>query len=98
GLNMVWGWIAFLVGIAYGWWKPGKQNKWDMLKTGVLVGAVIAILFALLGYATGYDPIGLGTATLLGTFISFVVLTVVFVVGVWIGDLIEGWRTPRRVT
>lgn len=94
---MVWGWIAFLVGIAYGWWKPGRQSKWEVFKKGILIGAVISILFALLGYATGFDPLGLGLTGLLGTFVAFLVLTVIFVIGVWLGDWIESaLARPKR--
>lgn len=90
----MWGWLAFFVGIAYGYMKPGRQDKMDILKTGVIVGIVVALLFALLGWAVGYDPLGFGQAGIIGTVISFVVLTIVFIIGVFIGDWIEGARTP----
>lgn len=90
----MWGWLAFLVGIAYGYMKPGRQDKTDILKTGIIVGIVVALVFALLGWAFRYDPLGFGTTGIVGTIVSFVVLTVVFIIGVFIGDWLESARSP----
>ena len=92
----MWGLVVFLIGIVYGWWKPGRQDKMDILKTGVVVGIVLAIVFALLGVAVNFNPLGLELGTgMLGTLLAIIVLTVVFILGVFIGDWIEGMRTPR---
>jgi cation transporter-like permease len=90
----MWGWIALFVGIAYGWAKPGRQDKLSILKTGVLVGIVLAIIFAVIGFAVNYNPLGFGDTGIIGTFVAFVVLTIAFIIGVWIGDWLEGARAP----
>lgn len=94
------GWLAFFVGIAYGYLKPGKQDKLDILKTGVIVGILLAVVFALLGFALNYDPLGFGATGIVGSIVAFVVLTVVFIIGVFIGDWLEDVRAPgtRRTT
>lgn len=94
---MAWGWIALLLGIVYGYAKPGRQDKMKILKTGVIIGVLLALVFAVVGFAVpDLDPLGFGMGGILGTLIAFVVLTVVFIVGVFIGDWLEGLRTPRR--
>jgi cation transporter-like permease len=90
----MWGWLAFLVGIAYGFVKPGRQDKMQILKTGLLVGIALAIVFALIGAAVSFNPLGYGGTGLVGTFIAFVIMTVVFIIGVVIGDWLEGLRSP----
>lgn len=88
-----WGLVTFIIGIAYGLLKPGRQQKGQLFKTGLLIGVVLAVVFALLGYAVGANPIGIG-AGFVGLVIAAVVLSLLFVLGVWIGDLIEG--RPKR--
>lgn len=91
---MVWGLIAFLVGIAYGYVTPGRQDKTQLFWKGAVIGIVLGVVFALLGAMSGYDALGFGGG--LGLFITIVVLTVLFVVGAWVGDLLEG--QPRRAS
>lgn len=88
--------IALVVGIAYGYMSPGKQDKSFIFKRGLLWGLIIALVVALLGFFFHANPLGLGDTSFVGLFLSFVVLTIVFVVGVWIGDMVEGrGRTTR---
>lgn len=92
----MWGLLLFVVGIFYGWFSPGRQSKMQLFRTGLLIGLVLAIVFAVMGYFFNSNPLGLG-----GTFVSFMIsaliLTLLFVLGVWIGDLIEG-AGRRRTT
>jgi hypothetical protein len=94
-----WGLVVFLIGIAYGYFTPGRQSKMAILKKGILWGLVIAIVFAAIGYFTGVDPLGLAVSGIVSFVIAFIVLTLLFILGVWIGDLIEGRKTggARRV-
>lgn len=91
-----WGLVVLLIGVAYGWLSPGKQDKSHIFKTGIIWGLVIAVVVALLGLLFKANPLGLGDVGFLSLFISFVVMTILFIVGVWIGDLLEGrGRTTR---
>lgn len=85
---MVFGWLAFFGGIGYGYFKKGKQDKSDLFKTGLLWGAIIAIVLAVVGALTGFSAIGFG-AGLVGALISVVVILLLFVFGVWLGDVME---------
>lgn len=92
-----WGLVVFVIGIVYGWLSPGRQDKWHLFKTGALVGLVLAVAFALLGSLIGANPLGM-SGGFLGFIVAFVILTMLFVVGVWIGDLLERAFTPGRRT
>lgn len=89
-----WGLVIFLVGIAYGYMVKGKTDKSEVFKKGLLWGVVVAIVVALLGFLFNVNPLGLGDAGFLGIVLSFVVLTLLFILGVWIGDWIESRREP----
>lgn len=90
-----WGLVVFLVGIAYGYMAVGRQDKGDLFKKGLLWGLLIAVVVALLGFFFNANPLGLGDTGFFGILLSALVLTVVFIIGVWIGDLIEGRRHHR---
>ncbi|GEM_PF-1184803 len=92
-----WGLVVFLVGIAYGWLSPGRQNKGRIFRDGLLWGLLVAVVVALLGFFFNANPLGLGDVGFLSLFVSFVVLTLVFILGVWIGDMIEGRGATRRM-
>jgi uncharacterized membrane protein YadS len=89
----MWGLLALVVGVLYGWLKPGVQDKSDILVRGLVIGLVVGLAIALLGYAVGSNPVGVGSG-FAGVFLSVLIITVLFVLGTWLGDLIEG--KPRR--
>lgn len=92
----MWGLIAFIIGIIYGWAKPGRQPKFQLFKTGVLIGIVVALVMVVIGYYAGTSPIGLGTGAL-GLILSAIIISVLFVLGVWLGDIFEGRKQQRRI-
>ncbi|MBI4392330.1 MAG: hypothetical protein HY556_00835 [Euryarchaeota archaeon] len=93
--DLPWGLLIFLGGLIYGWWTPGTQNKTNMLKMGLLIGAVVGVLFAVLGYTTSTSPLGFAN-DVAGTIVSIVILTILFIAGVWVGDFIEARTTTKR--
>ena len=56
-----WGLIAFVVGIVWGLVIPGRQSKLGTLINGILVGLVVGVAFAVIGYFTNQNPLGFGT-------------------------------------
>ena len=50
-----------------------------------------------LGAALSSNPLGLGTG-IVSMFVGIVILTVLFALGVWIGDLLEVGTQKRRGT
>lgn len=102
-MNVPWGLIVFIVGIAYGYMSPGRQDKSTLFKKGLLWGLIIAVVLALIGLiAPDFNPLGaaVGAMGFIGVIIAAIVLTIVFILGVWLGDWIEhrkGTSTHGRV-
>ena len=89
-----WGLLAFVIGILYGALKRGRQDKSDLFKQGLVIGLVVGIVLAVIGFLAGV-PV-LGVAGFLAAIWGALVLTLLFILGVWIGDLITGAK--RRTT
>jgi uncharacterized membrane protein YvlD (DUF360 family) len=86
--------VAFVIGVLYGAVKAGRQDKSGLLLQGLLIGVILAVVLALVGFFTGHGALGVagGLAIVWGA----LVLTLVFVLGVWVGDLLTGQRKTRR--
>lgn len=89
----LWGVVAVLVGFLYGWLSPGTQDKSRLLVRGLVFGLIIGIVLALLGFAIGSNPFFFGSG-FIGIVLGVVIITLLFIVGVWLGDLVEG--KPKR--
>ena len=85
----MWGLLIVLVGLLHGWMTPGQQDKGRLLWNAFLFGIVLALAASLLGAAIGHPPLPLGEG-IVGVVLTVLILTVVFVAGTWLGDLIEG--------
>lgn len=84
--------IALVIGLAYGWMTPGRQDKSRLFWKGLLWGIILSLVVVVVGWFADLNPIGLGDASFFGMVLSFVLLTISFLVGVWIGDAVEGRR------
>jgi len=91
----MWGVLALLIGFLYGWLKPGHQDKSQILVRGLIFGLIVGLVLAVLGYAIHSNPVYVGSG-ILGIVLGVVIITLLFVVGVWVGDLVEG--RPKRST
>jgi cation transporter-like permease len=85
-----WGLLTFVIGLLYGALKRGRQDKSSLFLQGLVIGIVLAIVLIIIGVVTNSPALGFGGA--LGILIAAVVLSLLFVLGVWIGDLITGAR------
>lgn len=83
-----WGLAIFLIGILYGALAAGKQNKSALFKRGLLIGLVVGLALALLGFFGGFPVLGVGG--FLAVMWSALVLSILFILGVWLGDLFTG--------
>lgn len=91
-MALPWGLVILLIGFAYGWLSPGKEDKSRLFKRGALWGIGIAIVLAILGYFLEMNPLGLADNSLTYNIIAAVVLSFVFIVGVWLGDMLPGGK------
>jgi predicted permease len=79
--------LAFIIGLVYGYAKPGKEKRWELFKRGTVYGIALGIIFGLIGFFVG-GPL-LFAASALGIFVNVVILVIVFIAGTFIGDLLE---------
>ena len=82
------GWLALLIGLAYGFFTPGQQDLKVLLKKGIVIGIVVGLILAVLGFIMDFSILGLGGG-IVWAVISGIVVALIFVLGVWLGDLIE---------
>jgi predicted permease len=87
GEKMLFEILAFIIGLIYGYVKPGKEKRWELLKKGILYGIILGIIFGFIGLFIG----GLiySAATAIGMFITVIILVVIFIIGTFIGDILE---------
>lgn len=90
----MWGILVLLLGGLYGFLTPGGQNKMRLFVNGVMIGVVIAIVFALLGGWAGSAPLGIGSG-FFGIILDAIVLSLLFVLGAFIGDWFDSSRRAR---
>lgn len=82
--------LIIATGMLYGYIKPGKENRTALFKKGVLIGVVLALVFVALGGLLGGGFLLLaGGVVGFWVFIEFVILTVLFIAGTFIGDWLE---------
>ena len=79
--------LTFVLGIIYGYTSPGRENRGALLRKGLMIGIVLAIILAVLGSFMGGAIMVLGGMAI---FVEVVILTVLFIIGTWIGDWLEG--------
>ena len=89
--------LVFIVGLIYGYVKPGKEDRMALLKKGAIYGIILGIVFGIIRvflvpqwYRFFYGGERLFAVTAIGTFISVVILVIIFIIGTFIGDLVEG--------
>ncbi len=89
--------LTFALGIIYGYVSPGRENRGALIRKGLIIGIVLAIILVVVGLFMGF--VG-GTIMVLSgvfVFIEVVILTVLFIIGTWIGDWLEG-KIKSRMT
>ncbi|MCX9009479.1 MAG: hypothetical protein OIN66_00010 [Candidatus Methanoperedens sp.] len=87
--------LSFVIGIIYGYANPGREDRSRLLRNGLLIGIVLGLIFAGLGLLMGS---GLLIISGVGIFIEVIILTVLFIIGTWIGDWLERRSKVVRVT
>lgn len=87
--------LAFIIGLVYGYVKPGKEDRIALLKKGAIYGIILGVVIGLIMFFAGtyFGGVGVGllgfAGGLIGIFISVVILVIIFIVGTFIGDLLE---------
>jgi uncharacterized membrane protein len=81
--------LIIIIGIIYGYLKPGKEDRSTLLKKGVVIGIILGAIMVVLGLIGGRWILLLGTLAGAAVFIEVVILAVLFIIGTYIGDMVE---------
>jgi hypothetical protein len=81
--------ITIILGVFYGYLKPGTEDRKAMIKKGVLIGIILGIILIGLSilFGAGLLPGGIVGAVL---FLYVIVFAALFIIGTFIGDWLEG--------
>lgn len=85
--------LIVLIGVTFGYLRPGREDKIGLLKNGIIVGILLAVIITFI-FMIFAPNIGLGLLILGGIgatrfFFEVIVLTLLFIIGTFIGDWIE---------
>ena len=81
--------LIFIIGIIYGYMKPGKEDRSALLKKGVVIGIILGAITIVLGLLGGEGFLLFGSVVGVAIFIEVIILAVLFVIGTYIGDMLE---------
>ena len=81
--------LIIIIGIIYGYMKPGKEDRSALLKKGVIIGIILGAIMVVLGLIGGRGILLLGTFVGALVFIEVIILAVLFIIGTYIGDMLE---------
>ena len=84
--------LNFIIGISFGFFHRGKEDFNGILRNSAIVGIVLGIIFVLAskyllpaGITNDVDFLGV-----FGIFITILIFVIIFIVGAFIGDWLEG--------
>lgn len=90
--------VIVLIGIIYGYSRKGTEDYIQILKKGLIIGLIIGIVITAIGFFAGGLFGGIVGGIIGGFvagfggfafFISIVMITIEFIIGAFIGDILE---------
>lgn len=90
--------VIVLIGVIYGFFRKGTEDYWQLLKRGIIIGLAIGIIIVIAGLVAGGLMAGLIGGVIggflagiggLSVMVFIVIVTIEFIVGVFIGDILE---------
>lgn len=81
--------LTIVIGIAYGYIKPGKEDRFGIFKKGIIIGVALGIIFTVLGIFAGAEFLLMSGLIGFIAFIDIVLIAILFIVGTYIGDWLE---------
>ena len=86
--------LNLILGIVFGFLHRGKEDYTDLLRNGAIAGILLGVIFVLA--ALYLPPVGMnfdvGLPGVSGLFIEIIIFLIIFILGAFIGDKIEGIR------
>jgi len=86
--------LILVIGVAFGYLRKGKEDFWGLLKTGAIIDIVLAVIFGIIVFFFAPVDLGLGLGLMggIGLFIAIVLYVIIFLVGAFVGDWLEGMQ------
>jgi len=81
--------LTIAIGAVYGYMKPGKENRTELLKKGLLIGIILGLVLTGLGMLVNVKFLLLSSIVGFFIFVEVVILAVLFILGTFIGDWLE---------
>lgn len=81
--------ITIAAGAVYGYLKPGKEDRTDLLKKGVLIGVILGLILTGLGVLVNIKFLLVSSVVGLVVFVEVIILAILFIIGTFIGDWLE---------
>ncbi len=92
-----WPLVIVLVGLAYGALARGKQDKGKLFRQGLMIGIAFGVILAVLAALTGSPFLTiLAIAGAVGIVLDAILISLLFILGVWLGDLVTGAKGKPR--
>ncbi len=87
--------FTFIMGIAFGFFHRGKEDCMGLLRNGAITGIMMGILLVLVSIflIPGQINLDVGFLGVFGIFIVIILFVIIFILGSFIGDQLEGfWK------
>ena len=81
--------LIIIIGIIYGYMRSGKEDRFALLKKGAIIGIILGAIMVVLGLIGGGGILLLGGLAGAAVFIEVIILAVLFIIGTYIGDMLE---------
>jgi hypothetical protein len=84
--------LNFIMGISFGFFHHGKEDLTGILRNSAIIGIVLGIIFVLVSMfvVPGGISSDVGFLGVFGIFIEILIFVIIFIVGAFIGDWLEG--------
>ena len=81
--------LTIVAGIIYGYIKPGKEDRFDLFKKGMIIGIILGLIFTILGIFADIEFLLMSSMIGFFIFLEIIIITIFFIIGSYIGDWLE---------
>jgi hypothetical protein len=83
--------LNFILGVAFGFFHPGKEDLMGILRNGAIAGIILGIVLVLVSLflVPGDISVNFGFLGVFGIFIEIILFVIIFIFGAFIGDWLE---------
>jgi len=84
--------LNFIIGVTFGFFHRGKEDLTGILRNSAIIGIILGIIFVLVSMflVPGGISGDVGFLGVFGIFIEILIFVIIFIVGAFIGDGLEG--------